>query len=724
VTDRKSKERIFSTVGRNDFVGRDAELDAILAHVRGEGITNRLAVLAAPRVGASELLRQAFDTLFARDEPISPVYFQIKTTDITAQETASRFLYEFVLQMVARSRHDGGIIASSPDLNELAELATPADGHWVDRLVAMADARGVNSSPRTLLSAPMRAAAGGADPFVIIDDVHVLEQIDGGGRLLAEFIDIFSRSSVPVVLGGLRRYLFGRLQADIIDLDALAQPDAVKLAETRAARLGIGMSDQTCHLVSVQARGIPGNIAAIIDTAATNGRDLDTFDAVENIYTDEILGGSIGRWYDSVVRRAGDEKCINALLAGSLDAPDGRTPMTYWERQVLDTGALRSLHDHEIVNIAADTVTVDADDTILADYVRSRVRLGGVSSRALAVGMTLTDNIKRAPSMMARSYRRSAAIGLRDLLAAFDGRQLSPVLLDYELYKTELKGAGDDKIRKSLKDDNRRTRLPQIFFAADTAYYYPRLRQVCDRERSAVGIGFTDGARRQETAWLAAEIDSKLEAKRDVAEFWCDRLEMVAAACEFSNFTIWLIAPEGFTCDAIEMLRERKAFGTSRRQVELLAEMLKAEAGGVAEPAAGEKYEFTVAMGEEGEIATARAVDDIGRRHNLPGKMVNQLKTAIIEACINAAEHSLSPDGKIHEKFLVAPDRVVVTVSNRGVRLADRSVIAAPDEARRGWGLKLMKGLMDTVEVSDTDDGTSITMTKSILPAEASEKVF
>jgi hypothetical protein len=35
--------------------------------------------------------------------------------------------------------------------------------------------------------------------------------------------------------------------------------------------------------------------------------------------------------------------------------------------------------------------------------------------------------------------------------------------------------------------------------------------------------------------WIAAEIDSKLEASREAAEFWCDRLEVAAAMCKFER---------------------------------------------------------------------------------------------------------------------------------------------------------------------------------------------
>jgi anti-sigma regulatory factor (Ser/Thr protein kinase) len=73
----------------------------------------------------------------------------------------------------------------------------------------------------------------------------------------------------------------------------------------------------------------------------------------------------------------------------------------------------------------------------------------------------------------------------------------------------------------------------------------------------------------------------------------------------------------------------------------------------------------------------------------------------------------LSPDRRIHQKFSVEDDRIVITITNRGLRLTDRRTKQIePESERRGWGLKLIEKLMDEVKVHQSDDGTSISMTK------------
>src|SRR5690606_11455985 len=145
------------------------------------------------------------------------------------------------------------------------------------------------------------------------------------------------------------------------------------------------------------------------------------------------------------------------------------------------------------------------------------------------------------------------------------------------------------------------------------------------------------------------------------------------------------------------------------------AELLKAYLTGTrtATPAAGiAEYELTVPMSDDSEIIASNALADIAKRHDLEPKTINQLKTALIEALINAAEHGASPDGKIRQKIAVGDGRIEITVSNRGVRLGDRKERSGEKQTRRGWGLKLMQTLMDEVTVEDVEDGTSIKMVK------------
>jgi serine/threonine-protein kinase RsbW len=197
-------------------------------------------------------------------------------------------------------------------------------------------------------------------------------------------------------------------------------------------------------------------------------------------------------------------------------------------------------------------------------------------------------------------------------------------------------------------------------------------------------------------------------------------LESVARKAGVTRFQLWLIANEGFDAEANALLRERGANSSNQTQFELLASRLS-EGEGPAPQADGDEVMMVMPMGGDYELLAANTVEQVARRLNFRPEAINQIKHAIVEACINASEHSLSPDRKIYQRFRVENDKLVVTISSRGIvpsslngqnRELTTGNVNKTSEQRRGWGLKLIKTLMDEVEFERVDEGTSLRMTK------------
>lgn len=717
-------KKIFARTNTDDFIGRTS-LVAELSELARSG-SGGLVLLASPSAGSSELLRHVYDRLFFEQEEVIPFYFEVRRSDRTAQNAALRFLCEFLLQTVAFRRRDTRIIDASPEIAEIANLAVPEDGHWIDRLVDTYTSDNKVSDDRSFirncLSSPLRAASNGAHSFVLIDDLHLVYDLEGGDAFFDDLVSIFERSSIPFVLSGSRRSIFAQTPFETRALDVFSFDESGAFIEHLSRSNKIETTDQTRDLIAVQLGGNAGHMALLFAAASAKGAALSTFEEVQQVYTNEIFGGRIGRYFDKIfddlIPDAGLQAKALWLLTENLEARDSRIPTTYWNRHsglsnIELERLLEALHHREIISLASGSVEIDKGNFALCDYLLARKRLEiDDESRALAVGDALAENVRRAPQLMATFYRRTSAIGLRRLLTAFAGREVSSGLLDYSKFKEKLKGGDDAEILLSFQSDPDTVSLPQIVYTANTSAFYPKLNELCEPERSAVGLGFKDKADKEETVWIAVQIDSKLEVKRELAEFWCDRLEMAAVNSGFADHRLWLISPEGFDHDAMLVLREREAFGSSRKQIDLLAKVLDADLE-VEIGSTAEEYEIVVPMGGDTEMIAAHTVEEIAKRHDFPTKAINQIKTALVEACINASEHSLSPDRRIHQKFVVEADKITITVTNRGVRLIDKQPGAnGADEDRRGWGLKLMRGLMDEVSIDKTDDGTRITMVK------------
>lgn len=722
---------ILSARQSEHFIGRTSELKRLVHHATKEKSRNKLLLLSAPALGASELLRQTYDRLFQSQNEIIPFYFALKNSDKTAKKAALRFLREFLLQTVAFRRRDTKILNASPDVCELAQLAIPKDGYWIDRLIencqSESSLNNEQSFVKNCLSAPLRAVANSAECYVMIDDLHKSVNFAGDFDFIEELKDVFNRTTVPLVFSGHRRFIFDRMQCfgdDNLELQPLSFADAGLLVERLSASKSVKINDQTRDLISVQFDGNPTFINFMIESAAEKKVELDSFQSVQKIYTDELFGGRFGKFYDDALdeisTNIATQKNIVGLLYDSLNLDLDNTPIESWHKRLTlseadFSRAVTALNAFEFVRKSSNYLEIMREHQVLTDYVTARFRLETVGeARALVFGETLSGFLKRAPKSMARFYRRSFALGLREILLAFNSQSVPESLLDYSLFKNEFKGAPVDEILNNLDEAERKIQLPQFVYATPTAAFYLPISQVVEKERSVVALGFhncryTD---EDEIIWITAEIDSKLEASKDLAEFWCDRLEMVALMCNFANYKLWLIAPEGFSPAALEILKYRNAYGSSRRQIETLIKYLKAE-NVIREKLNVNEYEMVVPMGDDTELIAAHAVEEIARRHHFESKAINQIKTALVEACINAAEHSHSPDQKIYQKFSIEKDKITITISNRGLRLTDKNAQEIkPDEGRRGWGLKLMKTLMDDVRFEQVDDGTRISMTK------------
>ncbi len=725
-------QKIISTIAAEDFIGRSFELDALAAHARGEAEKCGILLASAPAVGASELLKQTYDRIFRDQNELVPFYFAVKKTDGNLRQCAARFLQTFVQQTVAKRRDDFRLLDLSGELAELAELAVPSDGYWIDRLIENCCAENCLNDERlfirTCLSAPFRAAAHGLKIFVMIDELHEIENFTGADEFFAELHDVFGRSEMPFAFSGRRRFLSENLylkNASAMQITDLKAADAGLLVEHLAEKKSVAINEQTRDLIAEQTGGKPFLIECLFESAKNSGQNLDSFQSVEKIYVEELFSGTIGRYYETtfaeIAPSVETQKEFSGLFYDALTVEKGKSSTEMWKPRVSLTdenfyAALRRFNYQEIIRLTSNLVEAMSEDDVLSDYLKSRFRLEMlVEPRALVIAETLSAALKRAPQLMAKLYRRNTAIGLREVLSAFNSQEIPALLLDYALFKDELKGAPDVEIfKESAKENVEKIRLPQIVYAANTVAFYAPIEQITEKERSATAFGFEKAVYtdEDEIVWIAAEIDSKLEASKDLTEFWCDRLEVAALMCDFQNYKIWLVAPEGFAPEALEFLRRRNAYGSSRKQINLLIKMLAVETAntGGANP---NEYEMIVPMGEDTELIAAQTVEEIARRHHFSPKAINQIKTALVEACINAAEHSHSPDRKIYQKFTVEDDKLTVTIANRGLRLTDQKAVEiTPDEGRRGWGLKLMRNLMDDVKIEQTDDGTRISMTK------------
>ncbi|HEY0658992.1 MAG TPA: ATP-binding protein, partial [Pyrinomonadaceae bacterium] len=340
--------KILSNLSAEDFVGRNGELEKLVRHAQSEIGNRSLLLLSAPATGATELLRQAYDRLFREQSETIPFYFSINRQDKTAKDCAVRFLQTFLLQTVAFRRQDAKLLDASPGTYEIAGLAPASDAPWIDRLVTARERENKpgdeNSFVRNCLSAPLRAAAQGAQVFVMIDDLQNAENLAAGTNLLEALKEIYSRSNVQFVFAGRRRYILKATQsggaklsdAEIMRLNPLSIADAEFLIENFSEKYRVKVNDQTRDLIIRQFDSNPLFIESLFIAAKRRETNLDSFQTVQQIYVDELFGGRIGKSFDAQLYDAApnfkNQTRIIRLLQNLLSGENKRIKNESWQK--------------------------------------------------------------------------------------------------------------------------------------------------------------------------------------------------------------------------------------------------------------------------------------------------------------------------------------------------------------------------------------------------------
>ena len=736
--------RILARVAREGFIGRTTELRKLIEQTAIERSQRGLLVLMAPSAGVSELLRQSFDQIFNLRSEVIPIYFAFTRNDTTAVSTAIEFLNAFLHQYIAFRRNEPSLCYASLTLDDLVDLAPPADLPWIQQMVSSYGRLRFSNDDRALvrfcLGAPQRVPAARGRPFVILDGAQLAEYLNGAVVLGTEVMRVFARGGFSFVVAGLRRQILSAAhqaevdfeKLDILRLEQLESEQASLLVEQVASRQRVAISTEVRDLLVQQFAGSPFFISTVLQAARERNVALISYLDCERLYVDELLGGHLHRHFSDLLEEAAPRldtrQGLIRLLWEAIASQDQASSFETWRRHLrLDAEELEDilhrLHVQEFINWNEGTIETGSGPQPWHDYLKVRYRLDvNNESRALVAADALTDSLKRAPHTMARHYRRMGRLDLRNLMTRFDCQRIPSVLLNNGGFNQKYRGLDREKLPAELESETEFVKLPQTIHVASCVAFDSDMRQVCDDDRCVIAHSFGEAiyTDANEVIWLVAEIDSKLEVALDVAQLWLERLESVGSRLSFRRSQLWLISREGFSDEAAQEIERRHGFSSSLSQIELLSSLL-GENQPASVPEDTDEFVMIVPMGDENELIAANAVEQVARRLDFGSEAINQIKTAIVEACLNAAEHSFSPERKIYQRFRVESDRLVITISSRGIvptNIGTNGAITTkpePDEGaeeRRGWGLRLIRTLMDEVEFERVDEGTSLRMTK------------
>jgi serine/threonine-protein kinase RsbW len=129
----------------------------------------------------------------------------------------------------------------------------------------------------------------------------------------------------------------------------------------------------------------------------------------------------------------------------------------------------------------------------------------------------------------------------------------------------------------------------------------------------------------------------------------------------------------------------------------------------------------TFQMAPEMELLVCEKASAVARSMGMSQDKIDEVKLAVIEACLNTLEHSQASPRQFQVTFSVLgqeePEALQITVRDRGVGFSPSGRTGAKNKkvklSKRGWGLQIIEGLMDEVHIESGAGGTTVVMCKA-----------
>ncbi|MFQ5735375.1 MAG: ATP-binding protein [Thermodesulfobacteriota bacterium] len=746
---------LFSVCPENEFFDRTGEIEYILARAGGDARPPGLFLSGGRWTGKTEILRRAHASLFWDQARVLPVYYQFRDYG-AAEGLVDDYLKEVLKQFLAFGRREPALVGQDLTLGRLEEMLACEGLDMAGPISIHRDARkagDIISGLRNVAGLPKCITEQAGIPVYLM-----LDDLDEGASMLAgygpgaagEFMEAFGRGGVPFVASGSTK--------DVLDSGVLGSVEPLRLRGLEPSEAGsmmmelcrqydVGFDSEVLSFAAGKLEGNPMYMKNIVWAARRASTGFLTLKDFIDLYAKELFDGNIGLALRSSIRLRGlaELKALHAITSG------GTSEEALSERFGLPAGQLRqTLKDlcaEGLVDAALGSVRW-AGDGVARDFVRFNyeTRVRGRDADEVRTFM-VRDGLKEGFDLKGAVVRGRLKEETASLLSLFNGQKVLKVLLDNRSFCARYPsgaegghgghgdqggqgGQGDaghegqgvqagQGVQGSAADE---LTLPQIIGCFDST--------VWEKNETGPPVIIANGFENNrydagnEVVWVAAVKDSLTPVNIGDVENFLRRGQILRQNFRTTRVFKWFVGREGFTLEARKRLDAEGVFSSDQEQVRVLRDSLEdreaAGPPGTGNVAPNKEFEVVLPASTKAELVAARAVEEIGTEMGFDEIAIGQIKAALIEACINAFEHSKAKATKVFLRFVSGGGRLVIHVQNGGVdfdRAPGRAVTAAEsgELRKRGWGLELMKGLMDEVRFEKIRGGTKVVMVKYLI---------
>jgi len=739
---------------KEDFFGREEELSALTraANEGGREIGSSFMIYGPPNIGKTLLLLKLADALRSAggDEAAEarpfPFYFSFSQILSHPLALSQHFLQEYLGQLLLFLGDEHPPVFNPEEMCErLAAL-----GYTAGRSTLAAHARYTTagdglSALVNAVSLPFTAPGDDFFPVFLFDDFQYTGKLQGvpEGTLLSILRPYIKSGRFPMFLSGSspgrvtaslkREGLFGTFQ--MMEIGGLRPEASLRLWGYLLERRRVEVVPSLLPRATQRVGGIPFYQRMLIEDIFFRGvRVADTI-TLENMYALSVTEGKLNRYWREFfentfpdrTRRGRAIRFLKRVLYDRfpLDSVEGALSLMGTSQEegeaILSTLEFKGLLKADLEQLAF------VEDPVLTDFLFwafERGLLGkGVSQVAAAIVQSrLAGATAEAGQGEAHSRRVSE---VKELMRKWDLREVPQLLFEFGPFREKFGRKGLLEVVIGMESEAVRTRLPKIS-SVSTGYRARRGGPRFDFDLVAYGFLEADFSEENLVIWAVDVVPEKNLTARGVEHFEnrC-RLLSLEKGLPADRLRKWMLVNESADPGAIDLAAQYGIYLSHPTQLRLFLNLFGLEEleGGreedrqadVVPPARAEKpleYELVLPMKADSEVVAARVAEAVAAFAAVDSDTVDRIKMAIIEACINAFEHSSSATGKVRLRYLLSPGKIELFVQDDGKGFPSGRPVGGESKKNRGWGLKLIRELVDEVEIDTGLDGTVVHMIK------------
>ncbi len=717
---------ILGVSSEGGFFGREGELDYIIKRALDPIDPAPFILLTGGRwIGKSEILKRIYHRLFREQGAVVPFYFRFRDYKDTLAFSGD-YLKTFLRQYAAFIKQDPAVAREELLLDDverlIVECPIPEAERFMARHRAALRSGDALSAFKNAVGAPALISTSRGDTFfLILDDLHLLERppvSDEVAGVAAAFMELSISPRLRMLAsmpGGKIPEVFSAFEhVETMELKGLDTEASTALMSEMCRHYGIAFDSSILGFVSSRLGGNPMYMKSMVRAARRRAKGLETLKDFSDLYTCELKDGSIAMALRSIVTSGGYHglRVLKELIGRGGPVRKellterlgiSRCDMARISESLSDSGLVES--GSLSLQWRGSTVEEDFVNLVYETDVR-----GGQRDEVLA--RIARDILVDGYMYEGQSVRGDLFSEVMELLRAFNGQKVLEVLLRNSDFLK--RGIGPTPDPEGVKE----IRLPQVVGTFDTGGMEgnetgPRIITA----RAFQDFRYDAG---HEVLWMVGVKGAGPKVHLGDVESFLRRTGMLKRRFKTTRVVRCMVCRDGFTDEALSKMDEQGIFSLDAAQLDILKEIVstKGAPSDRGAPSTVKEYLVVLPMSMKAELVAARAVEEIGAEIGFDDDAIAEIKTALVEACINAFEHSGSKGGRVRLRFVARDDGLVVYIENSGrgfQGLPTRGgpsggVLGRPD--KRGWGLELMKRLMDEVRFEAIKDGTKIVMVK------------